>query len=93
MFKVNEYFSGKVKSLAYESVDGDATIGVMAAGEYTFATSSDELMRVINGEMQVKLPGSEQWQLFSSGDTFTVAANQSFKVKTEQNVAYLCLYS
>ena len=34
MFDVNEYFDGKVKSLAFTSGDDKATIGVMAAGEY-----------------------------------------------------------
>jgi uncharacterized protein YaiE (UPF0345 family) len=42
MFKVNDYFDGKVKSLAFESEEGPATIGVMAAGEYEFGTSTKE---------------------------------------------------
>ena len=36
MFKTNEYFDGKVKSIALESSEGTATIGVMAKGEYEF---------------------------------------------------------
>ena len=32
MFKVNEYFDGKVKSLAFKSMEGQATVGVMAPG-------------------------------------------------------------
>jgi len=30
MFKTNEYFDGNVKSIALESAEGRATIGVMA---------------------------------------------------------------
>ena len=44
MFKVNEYFDGKVKSVAFETTDGSATIGVMAQGEYVFGTSTVEHM-------------------------------------------------
>ena len=30
MFKVNEYFGGKVKSIAFKTNDVPATVGVMA---------------------------------------------------------------
>ena len=39
MFKVNEYFDGTVKSIALDTAQGPATIGVMAAGEYEFGTA------------------------------------------------------
>jgi len=92
MFEVNEYFDGKVKSIAFNSIDGNATAGVMAAGEYTFGTSTIELMTVTSGQMQVKLPGSDSWQIFSSGETFRVEADQSFDVKMSTDIAYLCVY-
>lgn len=92
MFEVNEYFDGNVKSIAFDSVDGRATAGVMAAGEYTFGTSCIELMTVTSGQMQVKLPGSNNWITFKSGETFTVEANQSFDVKMATNTSYLCIY-
>jgi hypothetical protein len=40
MFKVNEYYDGRVKSLAFASPAGPATVGVMAPGEYEFATQT-----------------------------------------------------
>ncbi len=92
MFEVNEYFNGKVKSIAFNSVDGDATTGVMAAGDYTFGTSSIELMTVISGQMHAKLPATDTWQTYNAGDTFRVEANQSFDVKMVTEVAYLCVY-
>ena len=92
MFEVNEYFDGKVKSIAFNSIDGNATAGVMAAGEYTFGTSSIELMTVTSGQMQVKLPGSDDWKRYTAGETFRVEANQSFDVKMETDTAYLCVY-
>lgn len=92
MFKVNEYFEGKVKSLAFTTEDGPATIGVMAAGDYEFGTSSREIMTVITGKMLVKLPGSEVWKEFKAGDTFEVPANQKFQLKIPADTSYLCLY-
>ena len=43
MFKVNEYFDGTVKSIAFGTAEGPATIGVMAPGEYEFGTSQREI--------------------------------------------------
>jgi len=43
MFKVNEYFDGTVKSIAFDMAAGPATIGVMAPGDYEFGTNQLEL--------------------------------------------------
>ena len=71
MFKVNEYFDGTVKSIAFDMTAGPATIGVMAAGEYEFGTSQLEIMHVVAGALTVKLPGSDEWQEYASGSQFT----------------------
>ena len=92
MFNVNEYFDGKVKSIAFESADGPATAGVMAAGEYEFGTSSIEYMTVTSGTMDVRLPGETEWKTYSPGETFIVQANVKFNVKMTTNTSYLCLY-
>ncbi len=92
MFKSNEYFDGKVKSIAFETADGPATVGVMAEGEYEFATSSKEIMSVTSGAMDVKLPGSDGWMSFVAGDEFMIEADQSFGVRVKEQTAYLCLY-
>ncbi|GAB3374750.1 pyrimidine/purine nucleoside phosphorylase [Azotobacter armeniacus] len=92
MFKVNEYFDGTVKSIAFSMSQGPATIGVMAAGEYEFGTSQMEIMHVIAGALTVKLPGSEQWETFQGGSQFTVPANSKFQLKVATDTAYLCEY-
>ena len=53
MFKVNEYFDGKVKSLGFNNGDGRFTVGVMAAGSYTFGTNCKEEMTLVSGKMAV----------------------------------------
>ncbi len=92
MLNVNEYFDGGVKSIGFENSEGRVTAGVMNVGEYEFGTSEDELMKVVSGELIIKLPGSDSFESFKSGSEFKVAANQKFQVKVEQATAYLCFY-
>lgn len=92
MFNTNEYFDGKVKSIAFQAEALPATIGVMAQGEYEFGTSQKEYMTVTSGFLSVQLPESSDWITFNSGETFTVEANTKFKVKATADTSYLCLY-
>jgi len=92
VFDVNEYFDGKVKSIAFEGEKLPSSVGVMAPGEYEFGTSKDEVMTVISGALTVKLPGAEEYVTFASGKSFEVPANNKFQLKVEQDTAYLCTY-
>lgn len=92
MFKTNEYFDGKVKSIAFQGERLPATVGVMAAGDYEFSTSQKETMTVVSGVLTVQLPGESEWTAYRSSDSFIVEANTSFKLKVEQDTAYLCTY-
>lgn len=92
MFKTNEYFDGKVKSMSFTSPEGPATLGLMAAGEYEFGTSTVEYMTVVSGEMTVLLPGETEWKLFRPYETFMVPSDSRFKLKIATDTAYVCLY-
>lgn len=92
MLPVNEYFDGKVKSIGFQGPDLASSIGVMAPGEYEFATSQHEIMSVISGELLVKLPGEAAFTSCPAGDFFEVPANETFEVKVETETAYLCTY-
>ena len=92
MFKTNEYFDGKVASIAFAGEQKPATVGVMAPGEYEFGTEAAETMTVVSGSMTVKLPGSEDWKTFTAGDAYDVPANSKFQLKIEKDCAYLCTY-
>jgi len=92
MFKTNEYFDGQVKSIAYKTAEGDATIGVMAPGEYEFGTSSVEFMTITSGSMLVLLPEEKEWKSYKEFDTFRVEKDVKFKVKVDVDTAYRCLY-
>lgn len=90
---VNEYFDGKVKSIALQTETLPATVGVMAPGEYTFGTSQDEVMMVVSGALTVLLPGATEWKTFAAGEKFDVAANVEFQVKVEIDTVYFCTYA
>ncbi len=92
MLKVNEYFSGNVKSIGFDNGAGTATVGVMLPGEYEFGTSQPEIMRVLSGSLEVKLPGQETWQVFGSGSQFSVPGDSRFQLKVQESTAYLCEY-
>lgn len=92
MFDVNEYFDGKVKSLAFKADEDNATVGVMAAGDYEFGTNTIEHMTLISGQMSVKLPNEDSWRDIAINEMFIVQANVSFLVKIGCDTAYLCLY-
>lgn len=92
MFNTNEYFEGKVASIAFRQPEGPATVGVMAPGKYEFGTSNMEIMHVISGKLRVRLPGNDAWEDFHAGSNFTVAANSRFHLEVEQDTAYLCEY-
>ncbi len=92
MFKANEYFDGKVKSIAFKNDKGPATVGVMAVGEYEFGTSTKEYMTVTSGKLIVKLPGETEWKEFKANETFIVEANEKFMLKVEEETSYLCIY-
>ncbi len=92
MFKTNEYFDGKVKSIAFEAKEGTATIGVMAAGEYEFGTATVEHMTVTSGEMIVQQPNETEWKTYKAFETFIVEKDVKFKVKVNEDTSYRCLY-
>ncbi|APR66332.1 MAG: pyrimidine/purine nucleoside phosphorylase [Thalassolituus sp.] len=92
MLKVNEYFDGKVKSIALQTATLPATVGVMEAGDYEFGTSQKEVMTVVSGSMDALLPGATEWATFNQGDSFEVAANVKFQVRMAGQTAYFCTY-
>lgn len=93
MLQSNEYFSGKVKSIGFDSSStGRASVGVMAEGEYQFATAEPEEMTVISGALNVLLPGEIEWKVYAAGDVFYVPSHSEFNVQAAESTTYLCRY-
>ncbi|MDY0401874.1 pyrimidine/purine nucleoside phosphorylase [Sulfurovum sp.] len=90
--EANIYFDGKVTSRAIMLADGTRqTLGVMLPGEYTFNTQEAEIMEMMSGELEIKLPG-EGWRTLHTPETFNVPANSSFDLKVHTVTDYCCTY-
>lgn len=89
----NSYFDGAVTSRTVLFSDGSKkTLGFMMPGEYEFGTAQAELMEIASGEMDVKLPGSDEWIKVKDGESFNVPANSKFQLKVSTLSDYCCSY-
>jgi len=92
--EANIYFDGKVTSRVVKFADGThKTLGVMMPGDFEFGTEQHELMEIQAGEMDVLLPGADDWVTITGGESFEVPANSSFKLQVKSVVDYCCSYS
>jgi len=90
--EANIYYDGKVTSRSIVLEDGTKqSLGIMLAGEYTFATNEAEIMEMMSGELEIKLPG-EEWKTLNTPETFNVPANSSFDLKIKTVTDYCCSY-
>lgn len=91
--EANVYFGGKVTSRTVIFEDGSKkTLGFMQAGDYSFDTGAAEIMEMLGGEMDVKLPGSEDWKTYKAGEAFEVPANSKFDLMVKDFSDYCCAY-
>jgi len=92
--KANVYFDGKVTSRIILFPDkSKKTLGIMLPGEYEFGTEDKEIMEIISGDLEVLLPGSEEWQRIQGGEIFEVPAKSKFTLKIKSVTDYCCSYS
>lgn len=90
--KANIYYDGSVTSRSVELEDGSTvSLGIMLPGEYTFNTSKAEIMEMLSGNLEVKLP-NEEWKTLSTPESFNVGANSSFEVRVKTVTDYCCSY-
>jgi len=90
--EANIYYDGKVTSRTLEFSDGTIkSLGIMLPGEYTFGTNDAEIMEMLSGDLEIKLP-NEEWKTLSTPETFEIAANSSFDLKIKTVTDYCCSY-
>lgn len=88
----NIYYDGKVTSRTVKLSDGSIqSLGIMLPGEYTFSTQEAEIMEMMSGELEIKLPG-EEWKTLHTPETFNVPASSSFDLKIKTVTDYCCSY-
>jgi uncharacterized protein YaiE (UPF0345 family) len=49
-------------------------------------------MEVLQGSASVLLPGESDWKTVSAGESFSIPADSSFKLKNDEVFDYLCSY-
>lgn len=91
--KANVYFEGNVSSRTIHFSDGSIkTLGFMLPGEYLFNTADKELMEIIDGDLEVLLPGNTEWLKIVGGESFNIPANSAFTVKINTATDYCCSF-
>jgi len=91
--EANVYFEGKVVSYSIGFEDGVIkTLGVMQIGEYEFSTADAEIMDILNGELDVTLPGANEAVTIKGGESFEIPANSKFSVNVKSVTDYCCHY-
>ncbi len=91
--KANIYFDGGVTSRTILFGDGSKkTLGIMLPGEYEFGTGDRELMEILSGELEVLLPGKDEWKRVAGGESFEVPGNAKFRLKVKSIADYCCSF-
>jgi hypothetical protein len=91
--KANVYFNGGVVSRTVLFPDGTKkTLGIMQPGEYEFSTGDRENMEILSGELDVLLPGAQNWKPVRGGESFDVPANAKFTMKVKTLSDYCCSF-
>jgi len=89
----NIYFDGNVTSRVVEFESGEVkTLGIMMPGDYHFGTDKKEIMEILSGTVEIKLPGSQAWVTIVGGESFEVEANAAFDIKVIEVTDYCCSY-
>ena len=89
----NIYYDGKVTSRTLKFEDGSIkSLGIMLPGEYTFGTDLKEIMEIMAGALEVRLPGEESFSTLKVPCSFEVPANSSFDLIIKAPTDYCCSY-
>ena len=91
--KANIYFDGKVMSHTVYTADGDRkTLGIFMPSDYEFGTGDAEIMDIIDGVCQVRLPDTSEYVEIKSGESFNLPGNSKFGFRCYVPVQYVCSY-
>ena len=85
--KSNVYFDGKCVSHTVILADGSRkTLGVILASELLFNTAAPEVMEIVSGTCEVRLKGQDDWKTYSAGQSFEIAGDSAFDIKTMETL-------
>jgi uncharacterized protein YaiE (UPF0345 family) len=64
----------------------------MLPGEYQFNTDDKEIMEILSGDLEVRLPEAEGWQTIKGGESFEVPTQSEFSLKIKTLTDYCCSF-
>ncbi len=89
----NVFFDGKCVSHSVLFADGTRkTVGVILPSTLTFNVSTAELMEITSGNCRVKIGDEPEFKTYAAGDKFSVNANSSFIIESNEVVNYVCSF-
>ena len=89
--EANIYFDGKCISHTIETRDGTRkSVGVILPSTLTFSTAAPECIDIATGLCRVRIDGSDKWDEYAAGQTFSVAGDSSFDIEVSQTLHYVC---
>lgn len=96
IIKANVSYDGRCSSHTVLFEDGSKKmLGVILPNDdevtgYHFETHTSERIELISGECQVKIGKEKEFSSYRSGQSFMVAGDSSFVLRTEQILQYIC---
>lgn len=89
----NVYFNGKCVSYTIHTADGARkSVGVILPAQLTFGTAAPEVMELQQGRCRVRMAGSDTWQEYAGGDSFSAPGDSSFDIEVLEDLHYVCHY-
>jgi uncharacterized protein YaiE (UPF0345 family) len=89
----NVYFDGLCVSHAFTLPDGTRkSAGVIFPATLTFGTAAPETMEIQAGRCRVRLAGSDNWQEYAAGESFSVPGDSKFDIEVTELLDYVCHY-
>ncbi len=87
----NIYFDGAVQSRTIVTREGvRKTLGVYLPGNYTFESHEPESVEITRGEVEVLMPGDNDWKKVAPGEIYDVPPDCRFQVRCGEIAEYVC---
>ena len=91
--QANVYFDGACVSHTFYLADGTRkSAGVIFPASLNFGTAAPEVMELNAGACRIRLAGSEEWQAYGAGESFSVPGDSSFDIEVTETLGYVCHY-
>jgi uncharacterized protein YaiE (UPF0345 family) len=91
--RANVYFDGKCVSHTVLFADGTRkTLGVILPAMLNFGTDAPELMEIQAGQCRIRLDGSDEWQTYRAGESFSIPGKSRFDIDVIETLDYVCSY-